>query len=84
MLQHLYSKQTKMEYNMHTTYNALVSSLQQNAAMQNAAKTDSNIFLAMLDFVLAEPHNFTLAQQEHNEDDISLLHLYLVDDYWEL
>jgi len=69
---------------MHTTYNALINSLQQNAAMQNAAKTDSNIFLAMLDFVLAEPHNYTLAQQEHNTDDVSLLHLYLHDDYWEL
>ena len=69
---------------MHTTYNALINSLQQNTAMQNAAKTDSNIFLAMLDFVLAEQHNYTLAQQEHNEDCISLLHLYLHDDYWEL
>jgi hypothetical protein len=69
---------------MHTTYNALINSLQQNAAMQNAAKTDSNIFLAMLDFVLAEPHNYTLAQQQHSEDDISLLHLYLHDDYWEV
>ena len=69
---------------MHTTYNALVKSLQQNTAMQNAAKTNSNIFLAMLDFVLAEQHNYTLAQLEHNEDCISMLHLYLVDDYWEL
>ena len=76
-----------MEHNMHTTYNALVKSLQQNTAMQNAAAIsypDSSIFLAMLDFVLAEQHNYTLAQQEHNEDCISLLHLYLHDDYWEV
>ena len=72
---------------MHTTYNALVKSLQQNTAMQNAAAIsypDSSIFLAMLDFVLADQHNYTLAQQQHSEDDISLLHLYLHDDYWEV
>jgi len=75
-----------MEHKMHTTYNALINSLQQNTAMQNAAKNACNdpreTFLAMLEFVLAEQHNYTLAQQEHNTDDVNLLHLHLVNDYW--